>query len=60
MDRMTLPAYVLQLLTNATGSVSALSGEQAGSDFSPPPLGQSTGWTPVSQRRFLLLARMTQ
>lgn len=32
---MTLPAYVLQLLTNATGSASALSGEQAGSTHTP-------------------------
>ena len=36
---MTLPAYVLQLLTNATGSVSALSGEQAGSTPLPPAAG---------------------
>jgi len=51
---MTLPAYVLQLLTNATGSVSALSGEQAGSTLSPPPPAQ-TNWK--IRRWFLLLAR---
>lgn len=33
--RMTLPAYVLQLLTNATEPASALSGEQAGSTHTP-------------------------
>ena len=54
---MTLPAYVLQLLTNATGSVSALSGEQAGSTPLPPAAGPNVLEAPAA---FLLLARMTK
>ena len=54
---MTLPAYVLQLLTNATGSVSALSGEQAGSTPLPPAAGPNVLDAPAA---FLLLARMTR
>ena len=41
---MTLPAYVLQLLTNATEPVSALSGEQAGSDLPEPLLITADGY----------------
>lgn len=40
---MTLPAYVLQLLTNATGSVSALSVGRPVAPLSHPPLAQ-THW----------------
>lgn len=40
---MTLTAYVLQLLTNATEPVSALSGEQAGSGLLPAASGAVNG-----------------
>ena len=53
---MTLPAYVLQLLTNAAEPVLPVSW-QAGSTLSPPAAGPYVLDDPAA---FLLLARMTQ